>query len=172
MGRPSRLASRESMSEVGYGARPSGRLREPLGADQPLEAPALLNRGDGRAALDDAEASVEDALDLIARDGEGRAVLALAKREEAGEQRAAGSKDRVNRAHVLVAPGGIDRAEAGVLPRAVEEAGVRRGEREDVALLVRDRDTLLPREGHRLVDGRVREVEAPDAMAEPSQQPS
>src|SRR5262249_34416507 len=127
---------------------------------------------DGRAAVDEAEALGEYPLDLIVRDGEGRTVLALAEREEAGEQRAARPKDRVNRAHVLVASSGIDRAEARVFPEAVEEAGVRRGEREDVALLVCDGDTLLLRERSRLVDGGVREVEAPGAMSVPGQQPS
>src|SRR5262245_40713849 len=145
--------------------------RAALRAHEPLEALPLLYRCGRWSALDDPEERGEDSLDVWTGYRKGRALVSLAQREEAGEQRPAGREDRVHDARVCLPTAGIDRAEARVLPHAVEEAGVFRIEREDVALLDRHRAVLITRERSGLADGGRGEVEAPHVVTGASQRP-
>src|SRR5207247_6774221 len=93
-------------------------------------------------------------------------------REEAREEEAARPEQAGDEVGIGPALGGIDRAEARVLPDAVEEGGVAPREREDVALLERDVEPLLPRELARRLKGLRGEVEAPHAVPPPGQEPA
>src|SRR4029077_19804175 len=76
-----------------------------------------------------------------------------------------------NDSYVLLSPCGIDGAETGIFPHAVEEAAMGLREREDVARLEGRVHALGRGEVPCLFDGRGRPVEAPDALAPAGEEP-
>src|SRR5439155_15935208 len=99
------------------------------------------------------------------------AAAAPLNRIESREEPAAGSDDHGHRSDVLGAARGVDRAEARVLPHAVERVGVVAAESEDVTLLELRRNAVRLRPGLRRGDRRRREAEAHGPIAATSQVP-
>src|SRR2546425_210856 len=119
----------------------------------------------------DPERPREEAPHLAPDHREGWAAAAPPDRIEAREEPAAGSDDRGHRADVLGAARGVDRAEARVLPHALERVGVVAAEGEDVTLLELCRNAVRLRAGLRRGDRRRREVEAHGPIAAAGQVP-
>src|SRR5687767_11687875 len=128
-------------SEPGRGLRGGRRLS---GEDHPFFALAASRRAQrGEGALD-AEGRGEVAADIGLRHPERRAGGGGAQGEEGREEPASFAQDAGDGADVFSAAGGVDGAEAGVLPDAVEgvdERGVA-VEREDVTLQELDGDAV------------------------------
>src|SRR3990172_872265 len=104
--------------------------------------------------------------------GERGAIGPGAERLEAGEEPAVGLQNLADQPDVLGAARRVNRAEAGVLPDAIEESAIIRGEVEDVPLLEDDVELLAFRQRRCLADRLGGEVEAPDLVTGPGQEPA
>src|SRR5215470_6877535 len=119
----------------------------------------------------DREGGSEQPAHLGLRHDEGRTRVHRAQWEEAGEEPAARAQRARQRLHVLGAPRRIDRAEARVLPDAVEGVGQLASEAEDVAILEGDVDAVASRERARRRQRGWREIEADRLVAARGEQP-
>src|SRR6185369_5591574 len=95
-----------------------------LGQHQPLEAPAALDRTGGGMGRADDKPGRERSFDLLSRNREWWAVGSLAQWVEAGQEQAARSEKGADDSQILLAPCGVDGAEARVFPHAVEDAAM------------------------------------------------
>src|SRR6266850_968117 len=143
----------------------------PASEDHPLAPLPSARRAERVERAFDREGGGQEPAHLRRRHDEGRARRQRAQREEAGEEPAAAAQRARQRAHVLRAPRGIDRAEARVLPDAVEGVGQLAPEREDVAALEGGGHALAGRQRARLGERGGREVEARDLVAARGEQP-
>src|SRR5213082_1923228 len=140
----------------------------PASENHPLAPLPSARRAERIERAFDREGGGEEPAHLRRRHDEGRARRQRAQREEAGEEPAAAAQRARQRAHVLGAPRGIDRAEARVLPDAVEGVGQLTSERENVAAVEGGGHALAGRQRARLGERGGREVEARDVVTAPA----